>query len=295
MTIDRDLDTTRLVRSWLRTDEHESADRVLDNVLALLDATPQHRSWPVRRFADMNSYAKLAIAAAAVVAIAIVGINLLPGRGGNVGGTPPTPSASLPASPSASDSTSRLFPAEGPLSAGQRYSIALEDRRVTFTVPSPDWGSNGIFAIDKYAEAASDRAGFIFWENTPDRIFREPCQRATAPSIGTSVADLASGVASVPGVELVDGPSDATVGGYAAKRVVIRIPEDIGCAAQDFHLWTAPGDPDGRYATATGSTIQTWIIDVDGTTIWFDAETYEGAGPGPGNEIQQIVDSMQFE
>ena len=59
-------DVTRIVQSWLRTDEHESADRVLDNVLALLDATPQRRSWwPARRFADMNITAKLATAAAA--------------------------------------------------------------------------------------------------------------------------------------------------------------------------------------------------------------------------------------
>ena len=63
-----DRDVPRIVRSWLRTDEHESADRVLDNVLALLDTTPQRRSrWPARRVTDMNTYTKLAIAAAAVV------------------------------------------------------------------------------------------------------------------------------------------------------------------------------------------------------------------------------------
>ena len=50
-----DLDTSRVVRSWLRTDEHESADRVLDTVLALLDATPQHRSSPVRTMAIGSS------------------------------------------------------------------------------------------------------------------------------------------------------------------------------------------------------------------------------------------------
>ena len=38
-----DRDTTRIVRSWLGTDEHESADRVLDAVLDQLDATPQRR------------------------------------------------------------------------------------------------------------------------------------------------------------------------------------------------------------------------------------------------------------
>src|SRR3970040_1990973 len=84
MSTERDM--TRIVRSWLRTDEHESADRVLDHVLAQLNATPQRRSWwPARRIADMNNVAKLAIAAAAVVVVAVVGINLLP-AGGGVGG-----------------------------------------------------------------------------------------------------------------------------------------------------------------------------------------------------------------
>ena len=56
-----DRDTTRIVRSWLRTDEHESADRVLDAVLDQLDTTPQRRAtwWPARRFPDMNNSAKL--------------------------------------------------------------------------------------------------------------------------------------------------------------------------------------------------------------------------------------------
>ncbi len=64
MTTDRD--TTRMVRSWLRTDEHESADRVLEAVLASLDTTPQRRLWwPSRRFTKMNTLTRLAVAAAA--------------------------------------------------------------------------------------------------------------------------------------------------------------------------------------------------------------------------------------
>ena len=41
--------------------------------------------------------------------------------------------------------------------------------------------------------------------------------------------------------------------------------------------------------------MRVWIIDVDGTIVWIDGETYKGAGPGPGEEIQQIIDSIQFE
>ena len=75
-----DRDTTRIVRSWL---EGVTAlpDRVLDAVLDQLPATPQRRPWwPAWRFAQMNTYAKLAIAAAAVVVLALVGYSLLPSR-----------------------------------------------------------------------------------------------------------------------------------------------------------------------------------------------------------------------
>mgnify|MGYP006370842511 CR=1 FL=1 len=50
-----------------------------------------------------------------------------------------------------------------------------------------------------------------------------------------------------------------------------------------------------RYAPEGGSTIRVWIVDVDGAIGWIDGETYKGAGAEPGQEIQQIVDSIQFE
>jgi hypothetical protein len=91
-------DVTRLVRSWIREDQHESADRILGIVLDRLDTTPQRRSrWPAWRSKRMNTYVKLIAAAAAVLVVAIAGFQLLPGTGG-VGGDPtnaPSPSPSL--------------------------------------------------------------------------------------------------------------------------------------------------------------------------------------------------------
>jgi len=94
-------DVTRIVRSWLRTDGHESADRVLDIVLDRLDTTPQRRAWwPARRLADMNNYARLLVAATAVLVVAIVGINLFssPQRVAAPAAPSPTPSAEPSAS-----------------------------------------------------------------------------------------------------------------------------------------------------------------------------------------------------
>jgi hypothetical protein len=82
-----DRDTTRIVRSWLRTDDHESADRVLGSVLDRLDTTPQRRGtwWPARRLPEMNNTAKLALGAAAVVVVALIGFSVLVGPG-TIGG-----------------------------------------------------------------------------------------------------------------------------------------------------------------------------------------------------------------
>lgn len=97
MTTDHD-PRTRTVLSWLREDAHENAERVLLRALDEADMTPQRRSWwPAWRTDSMNTYAKLIAAAAAVLLVAVVGYQFLPGSGG-VGSQPtiaPSPSPAL--------------------------------------------------------------------------------------------------------------------------------------------------------------------------------------------------------
>ena len=88
---------TRIVLSWLREEAHENPEHMLLRALDEVDATPQRRSWPAWRSNRMNSYAKLIVAAAAVLLVAVVGYQFLP-RSGGAGGEPtiaPSPSPSL--------------------------------------------------------------------------------------------------------------------------------------------------------------------------------------------------------
>ena len=119
-----DRDTTRIVRSWLEEGATALPDRVLDAVLDQLPATSQRRPWwPVRRFDEMNNALKLAIAAAAVMVVALVGINLMP-RSGSVGGPVPSmsPSSDADADPERLDSTSRRWPHAGRARPRHRFA-----------------------------------------------------------------------------------------------------------------------------------------------------------------------------
>jgi hypothetical protein len=298
MSADRDI--TRVVRSWLRTDEHESADRVLDAVLARLDTTPQRRSrWPARRI-DMNVYAKLAIVAAAVLVVAVIGFNLLPASGGIGGG----PAATLPLvspvpTPTSTPSPTPVadFPPMGELAIG-RHSMVREGVQLSMRVVAPGWVSQQGFEFVKGPVGAPDGASFIFWAFTPDNVHADPCAAAPlAPAAGPGIANLASAVSRIPGTQLVSGPSEVTVGGHPAKRTVITIPEDVDCSAERFKLWYDDGmGPGGsRWPTVLPSTMSVWIIDVDGTLVWIDGETYERTSPALEREMQQMVDSIEFE
>ncbi len=136
-------DVTRLVRSWLRTDDHESAGQVLDDVLARLDATPQLQSIsPAGRIADLSVAAKLAIAAAAVAIAAVVGINVVSngdgvGTSGVVTSPSPSPTLRLRPSPAPGD----VEPDAGLFVIG-RNSMTIDGIRFSLDVPS-GWEFHG--------------------------------------------------------------------------------------------------------------------------------------------------------
>jgi hypothetical protein len=295
-------DVTRVVRSWLRTDEHESADRVLDNVLNLLDTTQQRRSWwPAWRLSDMHTYAKFAIAAAAVVVVAVVGINLLPASGGGGGGgLVVSPSPSPTPRPSASSTPASEFPPPGPLAAGTHRAV-IDGVPLSFIVPSPGWTSpEGGNSINKGEYGQSDSLSVIFWWSAPENVYADPCAHTPlSPPPSTTAAGLAAAVATIPGTDLVTGPSSIDVDGHPARYVVLKIREDLGCDPKTAYLWydESSGGASGgwRWASALGTTIRVWIVDVDGKLVWIDGETFKGAGPELGQEINKLIDSIKFE
>jgi hypothetical protein len=288
-------DVSRIVRSWLFEDEHDSADRVLQDVLVLLDTTPQRRpSWPAWRYGRMQGYGKLAIAAAAAVVVAAGVVLLLPGSSPDKSGastgptTVPTVAQSPAGSPAPSPTAAPLaFPRPGPLAIG-RHAMTRSGIQMSVEVTADGWGSlsGGV----KFTKNLQD-AAFIFWVDAPDGVYVDPCAQVKGPT-STDPAVLAAAVADLPDTELVAGPTDVIVGGEPAKEIEIRIASEPACPTA-LYLWYEE-EIGGRWASANGDTMIVWIIDVEGTLVWIDAEIRDDAPPELEEELRAMVDSIEF-
>jgi hypothetical protein len=301
VSTDRDLE--RIVRSWMDEGVTALPDRVLDAVLDQIPATPQRRTfWLARRFPIMNNkIVRSGIAAAAVVILAVVGVNLLPRSGGFGGDASPLPSPSSTVQPSPSPTPAAfVFPPEGELAIGSHTAV-LEGVPLSFTVRSSGWTSGGdggsIFKGGEYE--LPDSAGINFWSSAPENVYADPCAHTPlSPPPGASTAGLAAAVMKLPGIDVVAEPTGITIDGRPGQYVAFAIREDIDCDPHEFYLWydESTGGASGgwRWAAALGALHRVWIIDVDGKVVWIDSETFKGAKPELDQEIQQIIESIQF-
>ena len=281
-------DVSRIVRSWLRVDEHESADQVLAIVLDSLDATPQRRQWwPARRTPEMNSYAKLAIAAVAVVAVAIVGFNLLPaGSNPEVGGPAVTVSPTAVAEPSPS-AEAAPWPT-GPLEV-RHYNVTANGVPLSFAIPTTGWRGHQLGDALETGTFPTDNYAWIVFPGDITAVATDPCKGQAARVEGDSIDDLATALTTIPGTTAA-APVDATVGGLPAKLVVLTIDADPPCAMNEFWLYGEAS----LYPNTVDSTVRLWIIEV-ANQRWVIHTDQAGPNPEVEQQIQQIVDSIQFE
>jgi hypothetical protein len=316
MTTERE--TTRLVRAWLREADDDSAIRVVDAALAVIEHRPQRRTWrPLRRIAGSSARGLLGVAAvlALVVIVAMLGLPWRPGPVTAPGLTPtptppPSPSPSATERPApigtqvptqsglAAPSAAAFFPESGVLPAGRVY-LTRAGISMSLDLPTADWISAQGFEIRRDPLATANGIDLRFWDTSPTNTYADPCAAAPRdPPAGSSLEEITSAVAAAPGTQLLNNtPTDVTIGGHAGKQITLGIPATLPCPAggDGFRLWYA-GDPaTGRYPFVAGSTIWVWIIDVDGTLVWVDAETYRGAPGSVIDDLHRVVESIQFQ
>jgi hypothetical protein len=245
MTQHRDIE--RLLDQWFSDGPGQAPDRVVDIVTDRIERQPQRPAWRLDwRPSPVNAYAKIAVAAAAVLIVALVGYNLLPGGSTGVGG--PAPTASPTPTPSASPSASAVYPAwftgdregAGILPAGSHTTKSFEPG-FTFTVPE-GWVNSvdGATYYGLFPNTPANAGEHAASDSFVHEIFMGPhdspyfvCD-AWEDNRGATVAEMVAAIVANDALA-TSTPVDVTIGGLTGKQFDVRLDPD----------WTesCPGDP----------------------------------------------------
>ena len=286
MSTDRDI--TRIVRSWLRTDEHESADRVLDAVLDQLDTTPQRRStwWPARRFSQMSTRQCSPWQQWRSSSIALLGISfMLPGQDRRASAPTPIPRPRR--------FRSRSRDREGaPSTRGPTSSLRSRPIRGSPSRSPTAGASNG--AVDPPSKGQTE---------APDGILGVPWStRRTA----THASRERRGRAEVGSRRRTGGRGCPTRRHYAETPSRPMSPSPASPASAS----TSPCRSTSTSTTATRTSFPEpgdrvlpgprpagfgRLIDVDGLRLVIDAAYFAGSPGEDRAELQEILDSLQID
>jgi hypothetical protein len=290
-----DRDTTRVVRSWLDQGADRIPDRVLDAVEAQLHATPQRRAgWLARRFPNMNNTTvRYGLAAIAVVVIALLGVQLLPGND-NVGGPGPTPPPTPTVQPTPTTEPRPAFPELGTRgSPAGRYVVGSLPFDVTVEVPAgwssiDDWIVRGPRGTDEPAGMA-----IRFFADT--HLYQDPTsENSPLIAVGPTVADMVQAIVDHAAWEASD-PTEVTLDGRAGQMVALTIPTDVEIAEGNRFRIFSNGRGGQVWGFAPGQTFELYIVDVDGQRLIIDAWHHAGTSEEDLAAQRAVVQTIQFD
>ena len=288
MSADREV--TRIVRSWLEEGVTALPDRVLDAVLDQVPATRQRRAWwPAWRLPQMNTRIRIAMAAAAVLVLAVIGINLVPRTGGvgSGGGPPSTPVPTATPSPTPSPTPVPTLPPSGELAPGTYRSNFM-----VFRLPA------GWSAFDNWAALKGNgdppNGMAVAADVNFATVYNDPCHwQTTAASVGPTVDNLVAAlVAQKRGSQVT--PVDVTIDGFHGKQIDLMVPLNItvtACDGGQYKSWTDSAGGD-RYNQGPGQHDLLDILDVNGKTVAIQRSFYPANTAADRAELQAIVDSV---
>lgn len=285
MTSDRE--TTRVVRDWLEEGETRLPDRVLDAVLDRVPVTRQRRGPAWLTFSA--PVVPTALAAAAVVVLAFLSLNLIGGP--NVGGPEPTATPSGTPDPQA---TLRFWSGRE-LPGGEYLVDEPFPVPITLTVPGGGWTAFGatedLAAICTDGCEQPDRVGLGFW--VVSNLYADACDPSgiADPPIGASVDDLVAGLSGMPRHSATE-PRPATIGGHPATYLELTADADLGdCALPGFRAWIAGQE---IRESPPGEVDRLWLLEVDGVRLMIDLAIPPGAPASDVAELEAVVESLRI-
>jgi hypothetical protein len=299
-------DIDRVMEVWMADGPTAIPDRVVDVVAARIGVQRQRRAWPFQGRTTVNSFFKLGAAAAAVLVLAVVAWNQLPGGSGPGGPPSPTPQSSPSASPSGSPTASGPLPAVGTLAGGRYRLTPLDDPSSLSIVADIPAGWQGFDSTALVSPGKDSNTGILIGFMDSDGLFSDACHWdvdgthsalqgdvAVGPTVDDLVAALKANTSYTSAAA-----TPVTVGGFDGQEIELELPGSDVIAACDRRQGETTGDyfvfPNGYYAQGPNSRWHLYIVDADGTRLITMVSLAEGTPQADITAAEAIVASFQI-
>lgn len=189
------------------------------------------------------------------------------------------------------------------LPAGAYYlePIPGTSTRVSFTVPEGWLSWTGTF---KPSPANEDEYVGVTIA-TVNELIDDPCLSQTWSDPGPTVADLADGLAALPGMVVIEAPSEVTAFGFDGQHLIVEVPDIafdpalgsegfLDCVSGSFHAWRGPAFDD-RYYQGPRQHLEFWVLDVEGQRLLIEKTQFPASPPADLAELEAVVDSIRIE
>jgi hypothetical protein len=280
-------DVEPVLRAYLADTGDTAPDRVLTDVASRIARQPRQRTWRLRRRTYMNPYAKIGLAAAAVVVLAVAGYALLPRTATGPGSQPthtPVPTASpvavlpSPTSPQCED----LIPGcAGALAAGPHRTARFAP---SFGYTTPDGWINTIDAptLAAFSTSFETPDAILVWSGAVPAEKTAACVLQPKAGAGATSADWIAYLDSHPGLDATNIRT-LTMGGLTARSIDIRAYGGWTSPCADDHenhnvpiLKTPDGAPGDGYGVTEQSMARVYVIDVGSRAVVVTLYAYRG-------------------
>ncbi len=302
-------DVQAVLRAYLADTGDRAPDRVLEDVADRIARQPR-RPWRLRGRPFMNTYARLATAAAAIVIVAVVGWQLLP-RDGGIGSqqtaAPSSTAAPSPAAPSPTAAPSGTGVADVPdgrIAEAGTYRFRPVGSAPSLTVDAivpAGWFGGPPCCLSGPVGESNGPDGIALHFSAANSIFSDPCHwdvNGSGPgqpgdiAVGPSVEELAAALAANAAYEATT-PTDVTISGFAGKRVDLQLPPGDCDTVDGNGVYFVFGGRDGYvYAQGDGSNWQVSIVDVNGTRLIVGLFSYAETSAADLSAAQAIIESL---
>jgi hypothetical protein len=245
----------------------------------------------------------IAVAAAAVAVLALIGALTLLDDDQDVDTVPAVTQVPVPVRPT------NVLEVEGELEPGPYFidpdGDASTPLTVTYEIADEGWGQ--WLGAAKLTNGLTNGPHVNLSITTVTNVTTDACldHQPADPAVGPTVDDLATALSELSPFELTAPPSDVTILGYQGKHLQVAVPDGpfITCQGEwQLASWISPllGPPtDGAYhgynGPEPGLTEDFWILDVDGTRLVLEYNTSPDAPAEAVAERQAIFDSIQIQ